>query len=75
MTREQLEQGYLWIYDRFYSLENIWKRLPDCRKNRIPFMLFNLGYRKFGKITSQLARMGLMHALGRLARKLSYGID
>ena len=75
MTREQLQQGYLWIYDRFYSLENVWKRLPDCRKNRIPYMLFNLGYRKFGKVTSRLARMGLMHALGRLARKLSYGID
>jgi len=36
--------------------------------------MFNLFYRKFGKITSTVGKAGLMNAFGRLARRLSYGI-
>ncbi len=75
MTPKQLYEGYLWIYDRFYSLENILKRMPVDRRRRIPYFLFNLGYRKFGRLTSRVARMGLMNWVGRLARRLAYGID
>ncbi|MEW6410985.1 MAG: radical SAM protein [Candidatus Zixiibacteriota bacterium] len=75
MTSQQLYEGYLWIYDRFYSLENILKRMPLDRRQRIPYFLFNFGYRKFGKITSRVAEFGLMNWFGRLARRLAYGID
>jgi len=75
ITAEELINGYLWIYKEFYSFKNILKRLPIDPKQRIPYLLFNLAYRKFGHITSRLAKLGFMNSLGRLARRLSYGID
>lgn len=75
MTREQLYSGYLWIYQEFYSFRNIIRRIPDSPAQRMPYLLFNLGYRKFGKVTSRVAQWGMMHALGRLARRLAYGIE
>ncbi len=75
LTAAELYTGYLWMYDQFYSWKNIWKRLPLAPRQRMPYLLFNLGYRKFGKLTSMLANHGCMHALGRLARRLAYGIE
>jgi radical SAM superfamily enzyme YgiQ (UPF0313 family) len=75
MSREELYQGYLWMYDQFYSFKNIVRRMPVSCKQRLPYLLFNLGYRKFGKFTSKIAQMGLMNVLGRVARRLAYGID
>jgi radical SAM superfamily enzyme YgiQ (UPF0313 family) len=75
MTRAELLHGYLWIYREFYSLRNILQRMPRSSKQWIPYLLFNLGYRKFGNFTSQIARLGLMNSFGKLARRLSYGIE
>ncbi len=75
MSAEELKKGYLWIYDQFYSFKNILKRLPDNKKQRIPFLLFNFGYRKFGKLTSLLGKLGFMSFIGTLGRKLSYNIE
>lgn len=75
MTAEQLREGYLWIYDQFYSFKNIVKRLPENKKQRMSFLLFNFGYRKFGKIVSILGKLGLMSFIGKLGRKLSYNIE
>jgi radical SAM superfamily enzyme YgiQ (UPF0313 family) len=75
LSKRELKQGYLDIYDQFYSWKNILRRLPRDRSQWKPYLLFNLGYRKFGKITSQLSKLGLMNSVGQLARRLSYGID
>lgn len=75
MTQQQLYEGYLKIYEDFYSIKNIIKRLPDDRKQRVPYLLFNFLYRKFGKIAASIAGFGLMSYLGKLARRLSYGIE
>ncbi len=75
MSREELLNGYLKIYDRFYSLKNIGRRFPRAREQWIPFILFNLGYRKFGSAISRIGKFGLMQFIGKAARKLSYGID
>lgn len=74
MTAEELYEGYLWIYRRFYSWKNILLRMPRSREQRLPYLLFNFGYRKFGRFTSWFARRGLMNRVGRFARRLSYGI-
>lgn len=74
LTEEELYDGYLWLYNEFYSLGNILKRLPVYKKQWMPYLLFNLGYRKFGKITARLGRFGLMHSIGKVARRLSYGV-
>jgi radical SAM superfamily enzyme YgiQ (UPF0313 family) len=74
MSKDELYNGYLGMYRRFYSFRGIYRRLPNDRRNVIPYLLFNLCYRKFGKFTAACARWGLMRAVGRLARRLSYGI-
>ncbi|MDR3599530.1 MAG: radical SAM protein [Desulfosporosinus sp.] len=75
MTREELLKGYLWIYKEFYSFMNIFKRIPDHPKQKVPYLLFSLVYRKFGKVISKIASFGFMNSLGKLARKLSYHIE
>ncbi|MBI5092845.1 MAG: B12-binding domain-containing radical SAM protein [Candidatus Hydrogenedentes bacterium] len=74
MTKSELYEGYLRMYREFYSFRGIYRRIPNERQNLIPYLLFNLCYRKFGKLTSACARWGLMRAAGQLARRLSYGI-
>jgi radical SAM superfamily enzyme YgiQ (UPF0313 family) len=73
MSAGQLRDGYLRLYRQFYSLGNIIRRMPSDGR-RTPYLLFNFGYRKFGKVTSLAARFGLMGSFGRLARRLAYGI-
>lgn len=75
MSREELYDGYLWMYKNFYSFENILKRLPEQKNQWMSYLLFNLGYRKFGSLTSKLAKLGLMNWIGKVARRLAYGIE
>lgn len=75
MTPEELRHGYLGIYEKFYSLKSIIQRRPLNYQLIAPYLMFNFGYRKFGKLTAALGKMGLMSKIGNLARKLSYGID
>jgi len=73
MSPYELREGYLRLYSSFYSMRNIIRRMPDDSR-RIPYLLFNLGYRKWGKAVSLLGRIGLMQRIGTFARRLSYGI-
>jgi radical SAM superfamily enzyme YgiQ (UPF0313 family) len=75
MTPEELRNGYLWIYREFYSLKNIIRRKPVNKALRTPYFLFNLGYRKYGRITSFMGKMRFMSKIGQIARKISYGIE
>jgi radical SAM superfamily enzyme YgiQ (UPF0313 family) len=75
MTRQELYDGYIKIYRDFYSFRNIYRRRPASNKLIAPYFMFNFGYRKFGRATSLIGRMGLMKQVGRLGRKLAYGID
>lgn len=75
MTPEELLAGYLWIYKEFYSLGNIVRRLPVHKSNWVPFLLFNLGYRRLGNLISGLTRIGLTHTVMRMARRVSYGVE
>jgi radical SAM superfamily enzyme YgiQ (UPF0313 family) len=75
MSPQELYDGYLWMYENVYAVDNVLKRLPATGRVRIPYLLFNLGYRKYGKSVSRLARHGMMSSIGRLARRLSYGIQ
>lgn len=75
ITADELKAGYTWLYREFYSLKNIVRRKPDNPKIVKPYFLFNLCYRKYGKFTSLFGKIGIMNALGKLARKISYGIE
>lgn len=75
MTAEELYRGYINIYKDFYSFRSIIRRLPDSSKQRIPYLLFNLCYRKFGKILSNILPLRWMNRLGKFVRHYSYGIE
>lgn len=74
MTAEELYDGYLWIYREFYSFSSIFRRIPEHGAQRKSYILFNIFYRKFGHLTSVLARIIPMRAVGRLAAQISYRI-
>lgn len=74
MTPEELRNGYLKMYKDFYSFKNILKRIPSKVDTIKPFLLFNFGYRKFGKLTAFIGKLGYMEKIGYLSRKLSYGV-
>jgi radical SAM superfamily enzyme YgiQ (UPF0313 family) len=75
LTPDELRTGYLWMYEEFYSFRNIWRRMPQSRRQRAPYLLFNLAYRKFGWMTALLARLGLLTWVGRMARRLAYHVE
>jgi radical SAM superfamily enzyme YgiQ (UPF0313 family) len=72
MSAESLYRGYRRMYRRFYSIPNIIRRLPKAKAQRRPYLLFNLLYRKYGRLTSAIARVVPMGVLGRLAERVSY---
>ena len=71
MTPEQLYQGYLGIYREVYSLKNILRRRPEARRQRMSYWLFNLFYRKYGRLTDRLCKLITYARIGRLAQLLS----
>ena len=73
MTAEQLEKGYRGAYRRFYSWRGILKRLPADRGRWVPFLLFNLFYRKYGKpVAWVFSTFHVMRFFGKLGAVLSY---
>lgn len=74
MNPEKLYDGYLWMYRRFYSFSSIIRRMPEQKVQRKPYLMFNLFYRKFGRLTSALSRIVPMGMIGRVAAWISYHI-
>jgi radical SAM superfamily enzyme YgiQ (UPF0313 family) len=73
MTPEELRNGYLNMYRKFYSFNNIVKRRPLNKSLLAPYYIFNFGYKKFGKFSAFLGKMGMMNALSKVAKRISYG--
>lgn len=74
MTPQELYEGYLWIYEEIYIFKNIMKRLPASKKQWIPYLAFNLFYRKFGGLTERLCEAFTFKNVGRLFRWIAYRI-
>ena len=72
MTARELREGYLWLYDQFYSWPGILARLPADPRRRTAYLLFNVLYRKYGAAVSLAGRMRLMSVLRRLGTHLAY---
>ena len=71
MTKQELYDGYLWIYKQIYSLKNIVKRMPESKNQRAAYLLFNLLYRKYGKFSDFICKIITYKRIGILAEKLS----
>jgi radical SAM superfamily enzyme YgiQ (UPF0313 family) len=73
MTPRELESGYKMAYKKFYSTRGILSRLPSSPNRRVPFLLFNFFYRKWGRFFSTVGKFGFMTYIGRLGKALCYG--
>lgn len=73
MSADELYRGYIRFYKEFYSVKNIFRRMPACKEQRAAYLLFNFMYRKYGKFTSFISKLIPLEKLGRLALRLSYG--
>lgn len=71
MTEKELEDGYLWLYRKVYSIKNIIKRLPEAKPQRSAYLMFNLFYRKWGRFSDFLCRIITYKRIGMLGEKLS----
>ena len=71
MTKDELYQGYLRVYDEVYSLKNIMKRLPKTKSQRMPYLIFNLLYRKYGKFTDFVCRGITYERMGKIGERLA----
>ena len=71
MTAEELYRGYLRIYRQIYSLPNIIRRLPRAREQIAPYLMFNLFYRKYGRLTDALCRLLTYERIGKWGERLS----
>lgn len=72
MSIQELYDGYIWIYKKIYSVRNIIRRMPKAKKQWIPFLAFNILYRKFGKLTEKLCQKFSFYQIGKLAERVSY---
>ena len=71
MNADELYKGYLHVYDRVYSLKNIYKRLPKTGSQRIPYLLFNLLYRRYGKFTDFVCKCITYQRMGKIGEQLA----
>ena len=69
MNPEELRKGYLEIYEKIYSWRNIFRRLP--RSERMAYLLFNLVYRKYGRLTDRICSFVGFNRIGYLCEKFS----
>ena len=64
MTVEELERGYVWIYQEFYSWANILRRVPDGPwEQKIRFLVFNIALKKANWLWAVLIRLNVLHFL------------
>ncbi len=71
MTATQLSDGYLWMYKQIYSFRNILRRMPKKPDQRAAYLMFNLLYRKFGRLSDWLCRRIGYEKIGWLGEKFS----
>lgn len=72
MTEKELYEGYIWIYNEIYSIKNIFKRIPKSKKQILPYLMFNILYRKYGKFTERLCKKNSFEKIGRIGEWISY---
>lgn len=71
MSEKELYKGYLKIYRQVYSWKNILKRIPKAKEQILPYLTFNIFYRKLGKLTDFICKIITYKRLGYLAQKMS----
>lgn len=71
MTEKELYNGYLWIYRNIYSWKNIINRIPESKRLIVPYLMFNIFYRKYGRFTDMLCKLISYKSVGYYSAKVS----
>lgn len=69
MTAAELHEGYRKIYREIYSWKNIIRRFP--RHQRAGYLLFNIFYRKYGRLTEKVCRAIGYQRIGRICENIA----
>lgn len=72
MTADELYNGYIDIYNKIYSFKNIIKRIPKSKKQVMPYLAFNLLYRKFGRLSEKICNLLTFEIIGQVGELLAY---
>jgi radical SAM superfamily enzyme YgiQ (UPF0313 family) len=63
MTPEELEQGYVWIYQRLFSHLSIWRRRPEDWRAVPLYLAMSYLYKRSNRFWHQLIKHDLVHAI------------
>jgi radical SAM superfamily enzyme YgiQ (UPF0313 family) len=63
MSPEELEQGYVWIYERLFSHASIWRRRPEDWRAIAPYLAMSYLYKRSNRFWHLLIRHHLVHAV------------
>lgn len=74
MTPQELYEGYVNFYKKFYTVKSILRRLPRDKSQWGAYLLFNFMYRKWGKFTDAVSDFIPMGRIGKIASRLSYRV-
>ena len=69
LTPQELKNGYEQIYKDIYSWKNIMRRLP--RHQKAAYLLFNIFYRKYGRLTERVCRAIGYERIGRICENIA----
>lgn len=72
LSKEELYSGYIWMYKEIYSLKNIFKRIPEKNDQKAAYFLYNLFYRKYGKIADFICKCITYKRIGIMIEKVSH---
>lgn len=72
MTTEELYNGYINIYNEIYSFKNIFKRIPKSKQQVMPYLAFNLLYRKFGRLSEKVCKLLTFEKIGQVGEFIAY---
>lgn len=71
ISSKDLYDGYIKIYKQIYSWKNILKRMPERKDQRAAYFMFNIFYRKLGRLTDFICRVISYEKVGIIAEKVS----
>ena len=67
MTPEQLQEGFFWANQQFYSLPSIWRRLAGTRQRLLPRLEMN---REFRKLVKRACPKGALSPVAKVLKNL-----
>jgi radical SAM superfamily enzyme YgiQ (UPF0313 family) len=65
MTKEELEEGYAWLYARLFSTTSIWRRRPEDAHAVLPYLAMSYLYKRANWLWPLLVKHQITHRVWR----------